>query len=86
MNIFCILIIPVALASLPAVIKRPKTLGMLNAAGYLLVLLGFSWFILKANLPVSFFKLFYIDSLSAFFIFTISIITFATALFSIDYI
>ena len=86
MNIFCILIIPVALASLPAVIKRPKTLGMLNAAGYLLVLLGFSWFILKANLPVSFFKLFYIDSLSAFFIFTISIVTFATALFSIDYI
>ena len=86
MNIFCILIIPVALAVLPAVIKRPKTLGILNTVGYLLVLLGFSWFILKANLPVSFFKFFYIDSLSAFFIFTISIVTFATALFSIDYI
>jgi len=86
MNIFCILIVPVVLAVLPAVIKRPKTLGVLNAVGYLLVLLGFSWFILKATLPVSFFKLFYIDSLSAFFIFTISIVTFATALFSIDYI
>jgi len=74
------------LAILPSIVKRPKTLGILNAVGYFLVLSGFSWFILKADLPVSFFKFFYIDALAAFFIFTIAVVTFAAALFSIDYI
>ena len=86
MNIFYILIVPVILAILPSIVKRPKTLGILNAAGYFLVLSWFSWGILKTDLPVSFFKFFYIDALSAFFIFTIAVVTFATALFSIDYI
>ena len=74
------------MAILPSIVKRPKTLGILNAVGYFLVLSGFSWFILKADLPVSFFKFFYIDALAAFFIFTIAVVTFAAALFSIDYI
>jgi len=86
MNIFYILIVPVILAILPAIVKRPRALGIINATGHLLVLSGFTVFILKADLPVSLFKLFYIDALSAFFIFTIAIVTFATALFSIDYI
>lgn len=86
MSIFWILIIPVILAVLPAAVKKPRLLGKLNALGYLLVFLRSSWFIVKQGLPVSFLKLFYVDALSAFFIFTISIVTFAAAMFSIDYI
>jgi hydrogenase-4 component F len=86
MSIFWILIIPAILAILPAIVKKPRLLGRLNAAGYFFVLLCVSWFIMKQDLPVSFLKFFYVDSLSAFFMFTISVITFAAALFSIDYI
>ncbi len=86
MKILFILIIPFILAVLPSVVKKPKTLGVINAVGYLLVLVDSLWLILTSNLPVSFSKLFYIDSLSAFFILAISIVTFATALFSINYI
>jgi len=85
-NILFILITPFILAVLPGVVKKSKTLGILNAIGYLFVLLCSLWLILKPGLSVSPFKLFYIDELSVFFIFTISIVTFAAALFSIDYI
>lgn len=86
MNILFILIIPAVLTILPGIVKKPKTLGVLNAVGYFFVLLCSLWLILKPDLPVSFLKLFYVDELSVFFIFTISIVTFAAALFSVDYI
>jgi len=86
MNILLILIIPFILVILPSVVKKPKTLGVLNAVGYLFVLLCSLWLVLKPGGIVSPFKFFYIDELSVFFIFTISIVTFSAALFSIDYI
>lgn len=86
MSIFYILIIPAVLAVLPAVVRNPRLLGRLNAAGYLFILLRVLFFIINPSLPVSFLDIFYVDALSAFFIFTISIITFAAAMFSIDYI
>jgi len=86
MNIFCILIIPVILAALPSIVKRPKALGIINACGYLFILIGVSWFISKTDMPVSFYKVFYIDALAAFFIFTTAVVAFATAVFSIGYI
>ncbi|MCX5687854.1 MAG: hydrogenase 4 subunit F [Candidatus Omnitrophica bacterium] len=86
MNILFILIIPFILVILPSLVKKPKTLGILNAIGYLFVLLCSLLLVLKPGLSVSPFKFFYIDELSVFFIFTISIVTFAAALFSIDYI
>ena len=86
MNILLILIIPFILVILPSVVKKSKTLGILNAVGYLFVLLCSLWLVLKPGGIVSPFKFFYIDELSVFFIFTISIVTFSAALFSIDYI
>jgi hydrogenase-4 component F len=86
MSIFYILIIPAVLAVLPSVIKKPRLLGILNAAGYLFILLRSLLFIINPKLPVSFLNIFYVDALSAFFIFTISIVTFAAAAFSIDYV
>lgn len=86
MGIFCILIIPAILAILPSMVKPPKLLGIINAIGYFFVLCSSLLLILNPNLPVSFLRFFYIDALSAFFVFTIAIITFSAAIFSINYI
>ncbi|MFA5389763.1 MAG: hydrogenase 4 subunit F, partial [Candidatus Omnitrophota bacterium] len=86
MIILPILIIPFILAVLPWIVKKPGTLGRINAAGYFIVLLCSLGLILKPGAPAPLFDIFYIDALSVFFIFTISIVTFASALFSVDYI
>jgi len=86
MNILFILIVPFILAVLPSVVKKPRLLGILNSVGYLFVLLCSLWLVLKPDMVVSPSRFFYIDALSIFFIFTISIVTFSAALFSVDYI
>lgn len=89
MQIFFILGIPLFLALGALIIKRDRAIGLVNSIGYLLVLL-FSLVLLKRTLSsgpaISFFGFIYLDALSAFFIFVISVVAFASALYSIGYI
>ncbi|MFA5336966.1 MAG: hydrogenase 4 subunit F [Candidatus Omnitrophota bacterium] len=66
--------------------KELRSLGRLNAIGHLAVLVAVFYFALTTTLPVKFFDFFYVDALSVFFLFVISVVTFAASLFSIDYI
>jgi len=89
MQIFPILFIPLFLASGAILIKRQRVFGVLNSIGYLAVLLQ-SAVLLKdtalSGTSNSFFGFIYLDVLSAFFIFVISVVAFASALYSIGYI
>ena len=89
MQIFIILGIPILLAGLTAFIRNHKSAGILNCVGYLAVLIA-SGILLKnsvcSSAPVAFFYFIYLDTLSAFFIFVISVVVFAAALYSIGYI
>ncbi len=89
MGIFFILGIPLILSSLALLVKKQKALGILNCIGYLAVLL-FSAGILREMVllkaPQSFLGFIYIDVLSAFFIFVVSVVAFASALYSVGYI
>ncbi|MBI4706651.1 MAG: hydrogenase 4 subunit F [Candidatus Omnitrophica bacterium] len=91
MQIFLILGIPVILILCALVFKRPKVFGIINSAGYLMVLV-FSiillrklFFLAPAGF-VSYLGFIYLDSLSAFFIFVTSVVSFAASLYSIGYI
>ncbi len=89
MGIFLVLAIPLILAGLSLIIKKDRIFGVINSLGYLVVLVA-SFILLKdsiisGNILVHN-DLLYIDTLSAFFIFVISIVAFATALYSIGYI
>lgn len=89
MEIFFILGIPILLVLMVFLFKRPVIFGIVNAFAYLLVLF-FSVVLLKkiALAPDLFFSLgfIYLDTLSVLFIFVISVVTFAAALYSIGYI
>jgi len=89
MQIFIILGIPFLLAGASLLIKRPKSLGILNSFGYLVILL-FSASLLKeiagGSSPRIFFNFICLDLLSVFFILVIAVVTFAAALYSIGYI
>jgi len=89
MQIFFILGIPLLLSLAALLIKKQKLFGIINASGYLAILFA-SIVLLKqvvlsgsANAYLSFI---YLDTLSAFFIFVIATVSFATALYSIGYI
>ncbi|MDD5634477.1 MAG: hydrogenase 4 subunit F, partial [Candidatus Omnitrophica bacterium] len=88
MEIFFILGIPVLLTIAASLFAGRRSFGAVNALGYLAAL-SVSVSLLKktvcagANLCFSFI---YIDMLSAFFIFVIATIAFASALYSIGYI
>lgn len=89
MQIFFILGIPIFLSLLSFFTKKDKTFGVINSIGYFLILSIAGWLFKQAILtgsPIFYFGFIYIDALSAFFIFVISVVSFATALYSISYI
>lgn len=89
MQIFFILFVPVFIAGLPLFIKKYGFLGRLNASGHFLIALAAMWLasdIIAGRTSISFLNLFYVDALSAFFILVVSIVNFASALYSIRYI
>lgn len=89
MEIILILGIPLLLALISAVVKRSRYFSFLNTAGYFCVFifsLALITCLFNKNEPIAFFNFFYVDYLSAFFIFTISLISFAASLYSISYI
>jgi hydrogenase-4 component F len=86
MILFFILAVPIVLALISFFVKGLKTLGRINALGHLSVMAVTFYFAIACKLPLSLFNFFYIDALSVFFIFVITIVTFAASLFSIDYI
>ena len=89
MPIFLILGVPVILAAGVFFFKKLKIFAVVNAGGYLGIFLLSGTLLSKMVLSKStfaFFGFIYVDILSAFFIFVISAVTFATALYSIDYI
>ncbi len=89
MQIFFILGIAVVLSAGAFLFKSVRLLGIVNALGSLLALLagaGLLRQVVLSRQPVSFFDFIYIDGLSAFFIFVIAIVAFASSLYSIAYI
>ncbi len=86
MILFYILAVPIILSVFSFFAKSLKSLGRINAIGHLSVTAASFYFAITSRLPLNLFNLFYIDALSVFFIFVITIVTFAAALFSIDYI
>jgi len=84
-----VLIIPLILAGLTQIIKKPKTIGTVNCLGYSFILAVSLKLLIDVGLhkaPISLFNFFYLDALSVFFIFTISVVDLAAALYSISYI
>lgn len=89
MQIFFILCIPALLALAVLFFKKQKIFGIINSIGYLAVLFLSIW-LLKKSIASGVIKLcgdfIYMDALSAFFIFVVSVVAFASALYSIGYI
>jgi hydrogenase-4 component F len=67
-------------------IKNIRTLGKLNALGYFAILACTFSLAFNFKAPFALFDFFYVDALSVFFLFSISVVSFAASLFSIDYI
>lgn len=89
MEIFIILGIPVLLAVSTFAAKKIRAYGIINACGYSITLFAAFSLLCKANLnltPGKILNFFYLDTLSVFFLFVVSIISFAAALYSISYI
>jgi hydrogenase-4 component F len=89
MGIVFILGIPLILSVLSLLVRKQKVLGILNCIGYLAVLFLSAVIlrqIVSSRSSQSFFGFIYIDALSAFFIFVVSVVAFATALYSVGYI
>ena len=89
MEILFVLGAPLLLALLAFFIKNKKAVGIINALAYFGVLLCAALLLKKCVLseaPVSFFSFIYLDALSAFFIFTASVVAFAASLYSIGYV
>lgn len=89
MRIFVILGIPILLSAAALLTKKQKIFGIVNSIGYSVVL--FAGIILLKDTAlsesaISYFGFIYLDILSAFFIFVISVVAFAAALYSIGYI
>jgi hydrogenase-4 component F len=88
MLIFLILAVP-ALLAVGALAINKKTFGVINSLGYLVVLLCSAALLkerLLAESACAYLGFIYLDALSAFFIFVISVVSFAAALYSIGYI
>jgi len=89
MEIFFILGIPLCLATLSFFLPDRRSFGWFNGLGYLLIAassVSLIFRLFRNGSALSFFHFFYVDSLSAFFILTISIITLASSLYSVEYI
>ncbi|MDO8602836.1 MAG: hydrogenase 4 subunit F [Candidatus Omnitrophota bacterium] len=89
MQIFFILGIPGLLALTALLVKKQRIFGILNSIGYLVVLCE-SALLLKKVVLSGGVKLcgdfIHLDTLSAFFIFVISVVAFAATLYSVGYI
>jgi len=89
MQILFILTIPILLSVAVLFIKKQRVFGIVNSMGYL-VILSASIILLKEIVSlrssISYFGFIYLDILSAFFIFVVSVVAFAASLYSIDYI
>ncbi len=89
MYIIIILAIPALLGMGAFAARSRKAFEIINASGYLAVLAA-SVMLFKKTASTGYIKAFngfiYIDGLSAFFIFVISVVAFAAALYSIGYI
>lgn len=89
MYILFILGILLLLSASGFLLKNTRCLGILNVFGYgAVVCVSFVLFCAVgiSTSALSLFNFFYLDALSAFFTLVISIVTFAAALYSIDYI
>ena len=89
MLILIILIIPVVLGFGAIIFKARRTFAVVNAAGYLAVLIAGAILLKEAAMSHSVkacYNFIYIDALSSFFILVIAIVAFAAALYSIGYI
>lgn len=89
MDILSILSIPAALAISSLFFKKSRAFAVINALGYLVILCRCVMFIMGlVNGPrtVSYYNFFYVDALSAVFMLTISLITFAASIYSISYV
>lgn len=89
MQIFVILAIPVLLALGAIISGSRRRFGVINATGYLVVLIVGGALLARSVLSHSacgYFGFIYLDGLSAFFIFVTSVVAFAAALYSIGYI
>ncbi len=90
MLVAIVVMIPVILASLSLLIKKMKTLGLVNASGYLVVLVC-SFCLLRSFLSAggqafSLWGCVYIDHLTIFFLLTTAVVSFAASVYSIGYI
>lgn len=84
--ILCLLLLLVIAAQF---IKQSRLMGIINALGHsavFIISLSLVWRLVRTQEPVRLFDFFYIDSLSGFFIFTVALVTFSAALYSISYI
>ena len=89
MQIILILLIPLILALGALIFKEQKAFGVINAAGYGAVLVSCALLLASSVIQkntMRYFGFIYIDGLSAFFIFVVSVVAFAAALYSIGYI
>ncbi|MCK9604330.1 MAG: hydrogenase 4 subunit F [Candidatus Omnitrophica bacterium] len=89
MEIFLILGIPALLSIAALSFGKRKAFGVINSIGYLAVLSAGIFLAKKvifSGCTYSFFGFIYLDALSAFFIFVISVVSFAASLYSIGYI
>ncbi|MDD5595797.1 MAG: hydrogenase 4 subunit F, partial [Candidatus Omnitrophica bacterium] len=88
MLIFFLLGIPLILTLAVFFCRRSKLCGIINAIGYAVTLFISIILLLKAgDLKITYaLGFFYLDALSIFFIFVTSVVTFATALYSISFI
>ena len=89
MDLILILSLPAILAGLSIFFRRSKAFAIINSFGYFLILCGCAKLVMRLVNGVgniSYSNIFYIDALSGLFILTISLITFAAAIYSISYI
>ncbi|MBP7056258.1 MAG: hydrogenase 4 subunit F [Candidatus Omnitrophica bacterium] len=92
MNILiaALILVPFIMAAISLFIRKPRFLGVLNSAGYLVVFIAsillVMLFLWGSGSPVSAWGCVYIDYLSVFFLFTISVVAFAASIYSIGYI
>jgi len=89
MQIFAILLIPLALSGIAVLPGKTRSFGVFNAAGHFINAVLAVWLsldLLRTREAAAYLGFFYADLLSAFFILTISVINFIAALYSIGYI
>src|SRR3989339_2134212 len=88
MIVTIILCVPLILAALAVLVKRSRAIGIINTVGYAVILAVSLWLgqgIINGGAPGVLGSFFFIDALSAFFIFLIALINLSSSLYSIGY-